>query len=295
MRHCISILILLTSLFYGSAIAANLNLSVEPQITTDKFPSANLPVTYPPDIARIIKRGTLIVAVINKDMPPFFELDKNGNLVGYDIALAENLAKQLGVNVQFHRGADSFDGVIDEVTQGHADVAISMLSITLPRALRVNYSQPYLYLPMALLYNRLLAAQLHYRNPVIDIADDPTVTLGVLDKSSYVDYIAQTYPRATVIKYADSEQARQDVLKGKIFGVYLSQAEAVNWLQRNPTASLYVNYGVVKKNDPIAIAVSWQDERLLNWINWYLVVIKQNGFETLLKQQFLEGNDQKNS
>lgn len=246
--------------------------------------------TASPDIQKIIDRGTLIVALYNKDVPPFFMQDADGNLTGYDISLAKNLAKAMGVKVEFHRTMDTFDGVVDEVAKGNADIAISLLSITLPRALKVDFSTPYAYLPQAFLYNRLAAAQKHYSDFTKDLEKDSSITLGVLNKSSYVKYAEENYPHAKIILYDDIDFAMQDVLHNKLFAFYLNEVEIKNWLAKHPGENLYLNYQrIVNKLDPIGIAASWHDTRLIDWINWFLFINNKNGTIAKLQQQYFHG------
>lgn len=86
-----------------------------------------------PEFARIVTRGELVVAVLGVDQPPFFE-SRNGELAGVDIDLANEIAKKLGVAVRFNREAATFDGVVQLLATGRADLAVSKLSRTLPRA-----------------------------------------------------------------------------------------------------------------------------------------------------------------
>lgn len=243
--------------------------------------------SVPPDIQKILDRGTLIVALYNKDAPPFFMQDASGNLTGYDISLAKDLAEALGVKVKFERNADTYDGLLDEIANGNADLAISLLSITLPRALKVNFSTPYAHPSQAVLYNRLSAAQKHYSNVAKDIVNDPSITLGVLNKSSHVKYAQDNFPRAKIILYADSNQGMQDVRNNKLFCFYFNEVEIKNWLLKRQGANLYLNYQTVdNRRDPIGIAVAWQNMHLLTWVNWFLFVNEQNGVLAQLQQQY---------
>src|SRR5439155_17481700 len=91
-----------------------------------------------PDIARIVARGELIVAMLGVDTPPFF-YEKNGELVGVEVDLAKAIAKELGVQVRFNRTAKSFNGVVDIVARGEADMALSKLSRTLARTQVISF------------------------------------------------------------------------------------------------------------------------------------------------------------
>ncbi len=46
-----------------------------------------------PDIAEIMERGTLRVAIPGEDLTAFFQEDGEGNLYGIDIELAESIAE----------------------------------------------------------------------------------------------------------------------------------------------------------------------------------------------------------
>ncbi|MBN2618351.1 MAG: transporter substrate-binding domain-containing protein, partial [Spirochaetales bacterium] len=55
----------------------------------------------------IKERKNLIVAITKSDQPPFFYVDKDGELKGFDIDIAKNMASKLGVGVIFNRDAES--------------------------------------------------------------------------------------------------------------------------------------------------------------------------------------------
>ena len=110
--------------------------------------------SMPSDMQRILNNGKLVVAMYFEDVPPFFMTSKNGSLFGFEVDLANDIAKKLGVKVEFNRSAQTFDGLVDMVTEGKADIAISMLSNTLSRARRVRFSEPYITLHQSFLFNR---------------------------------------------------------------------------------------------------------------------------------------------
>ena len=96
-----------------------------------------------PDIARIVNRGELVVAILAQDTPPFV-YEKEGDLRGVDIDLVREIGKQLKVPVRFDRTAKTYDGVVELVANGQADMAVSKLARTLKRAQTVLFSEPYM-------------------------------------------------------------------------------------------------------------------------------------------------------
>lgn len=86
------------------ALALDASAPAAPAITASglvQMPDGRL---LAPEFARIVTRGTLVVAVLGVDQPPFF-MSHSGALTGVDIDLADELAKKLGVSVRFDRAA----------------------------------------------------------------------------------------------------------------------------------------------------------------------------------------------
>ena len=137
-----------------------------------------------PDIQRIVERGKIIVAVFFEDVPPFFMHNKKGEFTGIDVEIAQDIANKLGVEVEFNRSPETFDEIVDVVANHEADVAISLLSDTLNRAMRVRFSDSYVELHQTLLINRLELAK---RFPEAETADEinlalnqPGIKIGVI-------------------------------------------------------------------------------------------------------------------
>lgn len=71
---------------------------------------------------QLIKEGELLVA-ISPDYPPYGSIDENGNLIGFDIDMAEEIGKILGVKIVWDQM--SFEATIDAVQLGQVDCGIS--------------------------------------------------------------------------------------------------------------------------------------------------------------------------
>ena len=80
--------------FLRSLAAALLLLLVSPVFAQEYFAEG--------DIAGIISRGVLRVAITAVDQPPFYFTGKDGRLAGYDIDLASKMAEELGDGFVMH-------------------------------------------------------------------------------------------------------------------------------------------------------------------------------------------------
>src|ERR1700675_1849946 len=72
--------------------------------------------------------------------PPFCVLDKGGQPDGSDVAVARQLAKDLGAEVEFVQVPST--GRIPALLAGRADVTIASISVTTDRAKAVMYCNP---------------------------------------------------------------------------------------------------------------------------------------------------------
>ncbi|MEM9264297.1 MAG: transporter substrate-binding domain-containing protein [Cyanobacteria bacterium P01_F01_bin.13] len=225
----------------------------------------------PPDIQRILDRGTLIVALLGTDNPPFF-MDKSNDLEGLDIKIAQGLADALGVGLEFNRSAETFNQVVDKVYQLEADIAISKLSRTLSRAQRVRFSRPYVTMRQGLLANRLqLAAQQNQGSQLIDAIRNFNGNVGVIEGSSYVGFIKQKFPKATIKEYPIWDDIVEAVISGDIQAAYRDELEVKKIVLKNPDASLRLQtIALTDTQDQIAMALPWDSRHLQDFVNQYL-------------------------
>lgn len=225
----------------------------------------------PPDIKRILDRGTLVVALLGTDNPPFF-MSESSDLEGLDIKIAQGLADALGVNLEFNRSAETFNEVVDKVYQLEADIAISKLSRTLSRAKRVRFSQPYVTMRQGLLANRLqLASQQAKGSQLIEAIRSFNGEVGVIEGSSYVGFIKQKFPAATIKEYPTWDDIVEAVVNGDIQAAYRDELEVKKVVLKNPDAALRLQtIALTDTQDKIAMALPWDSRHLEDFVNQYL-------------------------
>ena len=243
-------------------------LLTEAQIPIDPFRSE-----MPPDIQRILKRGKLIVAVLGTDNPPFFMESPTGdsNPVGLDINIAQGLAEELGVEVEFNRSATTFNEVVDQVYQLKADIAISKLSRTLSRAQRVRFSQPYVSMRQGFIANRLQLAQQTQDSGMIQAIRNFQGKVGVIQSSSYVGFLKEKFPNATIVEYANWDDIVSAVINGEVQAAYRDELEVKKIIRQNPDVALRLQtIALTDTKDQIAMALPWDSDHLQVFVNQYL-------------------------
>ena len=80
---------------------------------------------------------------------PPFEYEKNGEPVGFDIDLMNEIAKRANLNVEYQNV--TFDGIIGGLSSNLYDASISAMTITKEREKRIDFSDPYFNADQSLL------------------------------------------------------------------------------------------------------------------------------------------------
>lgn len=93
-------------------------------------------------LEQIKAKGFFIVGLDDQFPPMGFRGQDNNEIVGFDIDLAKEAAKRLGVRVEFKPVA--WDGIILSLNKGDIDVVWNGMTITEERKQKIEFSKPYL-------------------------------------------------------------------------------------------------------------------------------------------------------
>ena len=94
-----------------------------------------------PVLERIVQSGELRVG-LSGDQPPFNAKDRDGQLIGLEVDLANLLAGALRVDAKFV--TRPFPQLLDALAAGEVDVVLSGMAITAPRSLKATFVGPYM-------------------------------------------------------------------------------------------------------------------------------------------------------
>jgi polar amino acid transport system substrate-binding protein len=239
-------------------------------VTPIKATAADLPTNCPEDMAKILERGKIIVGIYYKDKPPFVMTNEMGELYGFDIDIAKDIAAKLGVGLEFNNEAKSYKQLHQLVAEKKVDVIICKFSRTYTRAKNLKFTTPYLTLRRAMLVNKVFASQKKINEYPIDYFKKNRVKIGVREKTSYVEFAKNMFPKAEIV-----EGSWEDIIaalkEGKLHAVVRDEYEVLKLIKTNPDMVLYFSVYVLKdKRDCIAMAVPPASTQLLYWLNMYL-------------------------
>jgi polar amino acid transport system substrate-binding protein len=230
-----------------------------------------------PDIEKILKRGSLIVESAQEDRHPFLGTRKDGKTTGLDYFLAEEIANQLGVSLDFRRTAKSSEEIVDKISRSEADVGIAGLSANLVWAVRVRFSKPYMVLRQTLIQNRLRSEKVVNRTP-FETPQSEKKTLGFMEKSAYEIYAQKSFSDYYAVPYSSWIKMFEDVYKGEILGALTDSLSLEGYLRNKPELAIRIDTQVFRdREDPIAIALPWSSPSLLAWVDLFLDQAEKRG------------------
>jgi len=230
-----------------------------------------------PDIQRILDNGKLLVAILARDAPPMIMTDRNGMLTGSEVDLALDIGEKLGVDVEFIRTAETYDGVVDVVARAEADLGVSFLSSGAQRAKWVLFSRPYVKQNRRVFYNRASFTRLRRDHRIASIGQlaeteaAATLEFGVLAGSINESMLKRSVPQFAVKRYDSLPDMVTAVKEGRIFAGLHGELQLEYYMRRNPETAIHVALEPRARHpSDVSIAVRPDAPNLLHWVNVYL-------------------------
>ncbi|MGB0911326.1 MAG: transporter substrate-binding domain-containing protein [Nitrospirales bacterium] len=159
---------------------------------------------------KILKDGTLHIGV--SLFTPWTLKNTQGKLIGFEIDVAKQLAKDLGVQPQFH--VLDWKNILPALLSKKIDIIIAGMTITPQRALQVNFSQPYAESGVGLATNMQLTKSFTSMNEL----NRSNVTLAAVAGTVADDLARRVFPKATIQTFPTSEKAIVAVTTGAVHG-----------------------------------------------------------------------------
>ncbi len=169
-----------------------------------------------------------IVVGLDDNFPPMGFRDEKNMLVGFDIDLAAEAGKRLGVDVKFK--PIDWNAKEAELNGKRVDVLWNGLSITEERKANILFTKPYLE-------NRQIIVVLE-NSPIKTKANLKGKVVGVQDGSSAIEAVAKDKATAKSIKelkkFADNVAALMDVSTGRLDALVVDEVVGRYYTAKKP-------------------------------------------------------------
>ncbi|MEO8602017.1 MAG: transporter substrate-binding domain-containing protein [bacterium] len=222
-----------------------------------------------PIIDRITQRGELRVGTSGAQ-PPLSAMAKDGTVIGLDADLANALAASMGVKLTLV--PMQFDALLPAVQRGDVDMAISGLTMTPQRNMKVAFVGPYLVSGMSILTKSKTLAKLRKAEEI----DTPTVRVAALRSSTAEKFAQQTIPKATMTLVDSLEQGVDLVRQGKVDALIADHPFCMVSVYRYRSDDL-ATLDTPFTFEPLGIALPPNDPLLVNLMQNALADIDDSG------------------
>jgi polar amino acid transport system substrate-binding protein len=213
------------------------------------------------DLQEVLNTGTLRVGVTL--FAPWAARGAGGELVGFEIDVAEQLAADLGVEPLLF--AYDVDRLVPALESGEIDIIAAGLTITPERALHVNFSDPYAESGIG------LATHVERTAAVTDVTalDSEAFTIAAVEDSVGVELAQRLWPRAHLRVFPSVETASEALLAGEVHG-YLEDEPVPTFLALENPGVIDVPTGRPLLVSRAGFAVNKGDPDFLAFLNAWI-------------------------
>ena len=231
----------------------------------------------------ILQQGELKVGFESGYMP--FEMtDKKGEFVGFDIDMAKEMAKAMGV--KFVPVNTAWDGIIPALTTKKFDIIMSGMTITQERNLKINFADPYIIVGQTILLNKKLAGKVNSYKDLNNPKYIVTSKLGTTGEMA----VKRLIPKATYKSFETEPEAALEVVNGKADAfVYDLPYCAVFNAQQGKGKLIFLDTPFTF--EPLAWAINKGDPDFLNWLNNFLRQVKNDGRYEQIYNKWIKSNE----
>lgn len=229
----------------------------------------------------ILERGTVRFGVA--EFVPWTMKSESGELIGFEIDVANKIAKDMGVKPEFK--LYPWDEVIPALQSGEIDILTGGMSITPARAMQVNFSRPLAKSGVSLATNINMTEDIES----LEELNRPEITIAVVN-STLAHSVTQTFfDRAEIKVFPTGTKAGEAVVNGEAHAYLASLTQSKFLALNNPDKiDLPLNEPLLASRE--AIAVRKGEQELLNFLNaWvtarqadlWIATTRDYWFETL--------------
>lgn len=263
-------------------VSENLTRSVPAAILTLNE-SQLQPAKNPQDSLFRIQSTRILRVGFNADNRPFVFFNNKNQLAGYDIAFAYALANALNARIEFI--PFTWQNLVNDLEADKFDIAVSAIYVTEERLKNIIFTDPYLRSPISLIVPKANQDQFTTAEQIRNI---PNVKIGVFNDPVLIPIIQNNFPNAKIVILPEisGDETAQAFAQHQIDAALWSQTQTQIWVLTHPD---YVSLAPTGLPAPFLIAymVQQSSPQFLNFLNYWLQLKKNDGFQTTMYNHWI--------
>ncbi|MEQ8656133.1 MAG: ABC transporter substrate-binding protein [Hyphomicrobiales bacterium] len=205
--------------------------------------------------------------------PPFNYTDSDGNLVGFEIELANALCEEMNVTCELV--AQDWDGIIPALLANRYDAIMASMSITEERMEIVDFSDKYYQTPARF--------AMRDGSEITDTSPQALagMTIGAQSATIHANFLEDVYSESDIRLYPTQDEANLDLAAGRIDLILADSIVLYEWMQTDDgSCCTFIGDAY---NDPayfgfgVGAAVRQGDDELRERFNAAIAAVIENG------------------
>jgi polar amino acid transport system substrate-binding protein len=223
----------------------------------------------------ILQKGVVRIGV-PLDAPPFGAQDANRNPIGFDIEMAQMVAKGLGVKLEMQQitGANRIPFLLTD----KVDIVISVLGLTPERARQVMFTAPYA--------NTFLAVYGPKSSSVTSPETLGSTRIAAAKGTTQELAISAAAPKANLMRTEDDATAAAAYITGQADLLATNSIVAQALAKQNPGKEFERKF--VIRRSPAHMAVQMDQHNLVRWLDSFIFFNSMNGEIDRLHRKYLD-------
>lgn len=176
----------------------------------------------------IKERGYFVVGLDDAFPPMGFREEGTNEIIGFDIDLANEAAKRMGIEVQFQPVV--WDTIIEELNGGKVDVIWNGLTITEERKGKIAFTDPYIEDKQIIVVQKSsdIASKADLADKVVGIQAGSSAILAVEKDVATYESIGE------FVEFSSNDEALLDLAAGRLDAVVVDEVVGRYYIAKKP-------------------------------------------------------------
>jgi ABC-type amino acid transport substrate-binding protein len=225
--------------------------------------------------AHIQETGVIRVGT-DPTWPPYQMLDNSGNIVGFEVDIANECAERLGLTIEWNDV--SFDSIILSVQQGTLDMGVSGFSITAERLDQVSFTVPHsTTLGQVVMLKSTMDAE--GITTLDSLEDFKTLGIKVGVQSGNVQQQELQDAGVEIAVWSGSDEPFQDLVSANpsVQAVYAETPITTNWIDQFRSEGIEASVAFSRPFYPVAFVVGKNSQTLRDKMDGAIVQMIYDG------------------
>ncbi|MGB1271452.1 MAG: transporter substrate-binding domain-containing protein [Endozoicomonas sp.] len=214
---------------------------------------------------------------------PFEMTNKQGKIVGFDVDIARQMAKSIGVELEIVNTA--WDGIIPALVTDKFDIIMSGMTLTSERNLQINFAEPYIVIGQSVLVRKGLENEIKSYK---DLNDSKYTLVSKLGTTG--DLAAKRYLSKARLRLFETEsEGAMEVVNGKADAFIYDLPFNAVYSSQNPGKLVHLSEPFTY--EPLAWGVRKGDPDFVNWLNNFMRQIRGDGTYDKIYAKWFESSE----